>query len=106
MIGGSSAGRSWEFFSSPPHPDRLWGPSSLLSNEYQGAFYLGIKCPEREADYSPPSSAEVKDAWSYNSPPQYASMAWCTVKRIAQEQIYFSPYVFHFFQIFSQVRIM
>jgi hypothetical protein len=25
----------WEFFSSPPFPERLWGPSSLLSNGYQ-----------------------------------------------------------------------
>jgi hypothetical protein len=28
--------RGWEFFSSPPLPDRLWGPPSLLSNGYQG----------------------------------------------------------------------
>jgi hypothetical protein len=33
---GSSPGRSWEFFSSQPLPDRLWGPPSLLSNGYQG----------------------------------------------------------------------
>jgi hypothetical protein len=26
----------------------------------------GIKQPGREADHSPPSSAEVKNAWSYN----------------------------------------
>jgi hypothetical protein len=30
---------------------RLWGPPSLLSSGYQG----------READHSPPSSAEVKE---------------------------------------------
>jgi hypothetical protein len=24
----------WEFFSSPPRPDRLWGPVSFLSNGY------------------------------------------------------------------------
>jgi hypothetical protein len=34
----------------------------------------------READHSPPSSAEVKNAWSYTSTPQYAFMAWCLVK--------------------------
>jgi hypothetical protein len=28
----------WEFFSSPPYPERLWGPPSLLSNRYQGLF--------------------------------------------------------------------
>jgi hypothetical protein len=26
------------FFSSPPRPDRLWGPRSLLSSGYQGLF--------------------------------------------------------------------
>jgi hypothetical protein len=32
---------SWEFFSSPPRPERLWGPSSLLSNGYQGLLQCG-----------------------------------------------------------------
>jgi hypothetical protein len=27
---------SERFFSSPPHPDRLWGPSIRLSNGYRG----------------------------------------------------------------------
>jgi hypothetical protein len=69
MIGGSSPGRGWEFLSSPPHSDRLWGPPSLLSNGYHG-LSLGVKLPGREADHSPPSSpAEVKSAWSCNSTP-------------------------------------
>jgi hypothetical protein len=37
MIGCSSPGRGWEYFSSP-RPDRFWGPPSLLSNAYQGLF--------------------------------------------------------------------
>jgi len=31
----------------------------------------------READHSPPSSAEVKNAWSYTSTPQYVFMVLC-----------------------------
>jgi hypothetical protein len=34
-----------------------------------GALSLVVKRPEREADHSPPSSAEVKNAWSYISTP-------------------------------------
>jgi hypothetical protein len=34
-----------------------------------GALSLGVKRPEREADQSPPSSAEVKKVWSYTSTP-------------------------------------
>jgi hypothetical protein len=30
---------------------------------------LGVKRPEREADYSPPSSVEVNNAWNYTSTP-------------------------------------
>jgi len=52
MIGGWRTGKDWEFFSSPPRPDRLWGPPNFLSDGYQG----------RQADHSPPSNAEVKYA--------------------------------------------
>jgi hypothetical protein len=31
MIGGSSTGRGWQFLSSPPRPDLLSGPPTLLS---------------------------------------------------------------------------
>jgi hypothetical protein len=36
--GGSSPGRGWELFSSPPRPDRLWGPPSLPVGRYHGLF--------------------------------------------------------------------
>jgi hypothetical protein len=55
----------------PTQPRIQWVP---------GILSLGVKWPGREADYSPPSSAEVKNAWSYTSTPQYVFMAWCLVK--------------------------
>jgi hypothetical protein len=33
--------RGWEFFSSPPCPDQLWGPPSLLSNGTRDSFSRG-----------------------------------------------------------------
>jgi hypothetical protein len=36
----------------------------------------GIKRPVREADHSPPSSAEVKNAWNYTSTLLYVFMAY------------------------------
>jgi hypothetical protein len=36
----------------------------------------GVKRPCREADHLPPSSAEVKNAWSYTSTPPYVFMMW------------------------------
>jgi len=33
--------RGWEFFSSPPRPDRLWGPPSLLYSGYRRFFPWG-----------------------------------------------------------------
>jgi hypothetical protein len=55
----------------PTQPPIQWVPGTLS---------LGAKRPGREADHSPPSSAEVKNASSYTSTPQYIFMAWCLVK--------------------------
>jgi hypothetical protein len=53
-------------------------PASYLMST-RGSF-PGSKVAGREVDYSPPSSAEVENAWSYTSTPQYVFMAWCLVK--------------------------
>jgi hypothetical protein len=45
-----------------------------------GVLFPRVKCPEREADHSPPFSAEVKSEWSYTYTPQYVFMAWYLVK--------------------------
>jgi hypothetical protein len=37
--------------------------------------FPGVKWPGREADHSPPTSAEVKKMWIYTSTPPYAFMA-------------------------------
>jgi hypothetical protein len=52
---------------------QLWGPRSLLSIVFQG-----VKWPGHEADHSPLSSAEVKNAWSYTSLP-YDFMMRCLI---------------------------
>jgi len=60
-------GRGYKFFSSPLHPDWLWGPCSLLSNG----------C---EVDHSPLPWAKVKNVWSYTSTPPHVFMMCCLVK--------------------------
>jgi hypothetical protein len=62
MGGLDSIPNSAEFFSSPQRPDRQWGPPSLLSNGYRWLFSRWLKRPGCEADHSPPSRAEVKNA--------------------------------------------
>jgi hypothetical protein len=56
----------------PTHRPIQWVPGSLS---------LAMKRPVCEANHSPSSSAEVKNAWSYTATPQYVFMAWCLVKR-------------------------
>jgi len=48
------------------------GPTQPPMQRVPRALSLGVKRPGREADLSPPSSAEVKNAWIYTSTPQYS----------------------------------
>jgi hypothetical protein len=56
------------------------GPTQPTIQWVSGTLSLGVKWPVREAEHSPPSSAQVKNSWSYASTPQYVFMAWCLVK--------------------------
>jgi hypothetical protein len=49
-----------------------------------GALSPGVKGPEHEADHSPPSNTEVKNAWSYTSTPSYIFMWWCIIKQMTR----------------------
>ena len=65
---GLNLGTAKTFFSSPRLTDWLWTPSSLLFNGYQGSFPTA-KWQGRDANFSPPLSAEVKNECSNNPVP-------------------------------------
>jgi len=71
---GSISGRIRDFFSSPPRPDRLWGPHILLSNGYR-CHFPGDKAAGRETDHSSPST----------------SMAWCLTRHRILLQFGYKP---------------
>jgi hypothetical protein len=64
----------------PTHPPIQWVP---------GALSLGVKRQGREADHSPPSSAEFKMRGAVRLLPQYAFMAWWSVE--AQGHLFLLP---------------
>jgi hypothetical protein len=80
MIGGfeSRYGLRIFLFTTASRPNL--GPTQPPIQWVLVSLSLGVKRPECEADNSPPSSAKVKNAWSYASTTQYVFMAWCLVK--------------------------
>jgi hypothetical protein len=58
------------------------GAHQASGSTCSGAFPPDVKRPGREADHSPPSSAEVKNEWSYTS--TSGTPTWR-----AEEQLYF-----------------
>jgi hypothetical protein len=56
------------------------GPTQSPIQWVPGSLSLGVERPGREADHSPPSSAEVKECVELHLHSQYAFMAWCSVK--------------------------
>jgi hypothetical protein len=63
---------SLRIFSFPRRPDRVCGPPILYPMGTGGSFSV-VKRPEREADHSPPASAEVKKIWICISTPHTTS---------------------------------
>jgi hypothetical protein len=56
------------------------GPTQPPIQRVPRALSLRVKRPGRQADHSLPSSAKVKNSWSYIFTLQYVFMAWCLVK--------------------------
>jgi hypothetical protein len=90
MIGGVRVPVGARKFSSHHHVQIGSGTHPPSYPRSTRAFFLRVKHLWREADHSPPSSAEVKNACWYTSTPQYVFMEWCSVKRRAQGRCYFS----------------
>jgi hypothetical protein len=81
--------RGWEFFSLPPRQEWLWGPPSLISNGYQRLFPWGQNGRGVNLTTHLHLVLRSKNEWSCASTPQYAFMAWCSVK--SQGQFYLLP---------------
>jgi hypothetical protein len=63
----------------PTQPPIQWVPGTLS---------LGVQRPEREADHSPTSSAEVKNVWSYTFIPPIRFRYMVLSYRKAQGKLY------------------
>jgi hypothetical protein len=82
---GSSPSKDWEFFFFTIASRPAMGPTQP---PIHWVLSIRVKRPGRETDRSPPCSAEVKNAWRYTSTPQYAFMAWWSVKALGQLYLY------------------
>jgi hypothetical protein len=71
----------WPGFDSQETQSRpALGPTQPRIQRVPVALSPRLKWPEREADHSPPSSADIKNAWSYTSTPPHVFTAWCVMK--------------------------
>jgi hypothetical protein len=56
----------------------------ICSGAHSASYPMGtllLKRPKSQADHQPPSSSEVKNAWSYTSTSPYIYMAWFLIKQ-------------------------
>jgi hypothetical protein len=62
----------------------------LYGLSYPGYFPAGAKRTKRETDHSPPSGAEVLNAWNYTSTPPRLQCAETTLTKLAPRTILLS----------------
>jgi hypothetical protein len=65
--------------SSTRRSDRFWPCPASCTMGIWGLFPPGVWRPRREADHSPPTSAEVENTWIYTFTPQYVFIALCLI---------------------------
>jgi hypothetical protein len=63
------------------------GPTQPHNIQWLPGFFFGGKAAGHETNHSPPSSAEIKNAWSYTYTAPYVCMAWCLIKHPAEDNI-------------------
>jgi hypothetical protein len=104
--GFDSRQRLWIFlFASVSRP--ALGPTQPPIQWVPGPLSLGAKWPGCEADDSPPSSADVRNTWSYTSTPQYVFRAWCLVKHKDDFTFtFFNRICQHFCMLWSEKRLI
>jgi hypothetical protein len=67
-IRGSNSSRKIEIFIFSELPRPAMGPPSFLLNEYR-AYFSAVKRAGCVEYHSPPSTAQIKNEWSYSSTP-------------------------------------
>jgi hypothetical protein len=55
-------------------------------------LFSDVQRPGHEAKYSPPSSSDIKNVWSYTSTLTYVCMAWGTIKHQGLLYLYLYAY--------------
>jgi hypothetical protein len=71
--------QQWQGFSFCHRVQTGYRVQRASNSTVTGALFPGVNRPGREAGYSVPSSAKIKNSWSYTSTPPYVFMAWCLV---------------------------